>query len=523
MPRGRIAMHLMKDVLRLHHECGRSQREVARSCGVSVGTVNGLLRKAREAGLGWPLPADLDEQQLHERLYGAVPGSQQRPRRETIDFAAMHKELQRRKHLTVQLLWHAYREEYPDGYSYSQYCELYRAWKASRELVMLQPHKPGEKLFVDYCGASVPVYLATGVRQAVVFVAVLGASSYFYVEASWGQDLEAWVGAHVRTFEDLGGVPEVVVPDNLKSGVTKACRYEPVTNRTYREMAHHFGVAVVPARPYRPKDKAKVEKCVQWVEGALLEALRHERFESLPELNAALQRGRQRLVAKPFQKRPETRLELFEQLDRPALRPLPVEPYEYAEWSLARVNIDYHIVVDGHRYSVPCGLVQQQVDVRRTEGCVEVLHQEERVALHVRSRQPGGVTTDAGHRPKSHREQGAWPPERMRQWAGTVGPHTGQVVSELLDKSPFPQEQYRSCLGLIRLGRQIGAERMEAACRRALHYGTVSYRSIQTILDSGADREPLPGGASPVAPVEHENVRGREYYEGPPAGAGREG
>ena len=515
-------MHWIKDVLRLHHECGRFQREVARSCGVSVGTVNRLLRKARKAGLGWPLPEDLDEQQIHERLYGTAAGSQQRPRREELDFAAVHQELQQRKHLTVQLVWHEYREEHPDGYSYSQYCELYRAWKASRNLVMLQQHKPGEKLFVDYCGATVPVYLEAGVREAVVFVAVLGASSYFYVEASWGQDLEAWVGAHVRTFEDLGGVPEILVPDNLKSGVTKACRYEPVTNRTYREMAHYYGVAIVPARPYRPKDKAKAEKCVQLVEQRLLEALRHERFESLWELNAALQQGRERLVARPFQKRPESRRELFEQLDRPALRPLPAERYEYAEWSVARVNIDYHIVVEGHRYSVPCGLVQRQVDVRRTERCVEVLHQGERVALHARSRQRGGVTTTAGHRPKSHREQGAWPPERMQQWAGTVGPFTGEVVSELLDRSQFPQEQYRSCLGLIRLGRQIGAERMEAACRRALHYGTVSYRSIRTILDSGADRKPLESGTRPVEPVEHENVRGREYYEGPSADGSKE-
>ena len=304
--------------------------------------------------------------------------------------------------------------------------------------------------------------------------------------------------------------------------MTKACRYEPVRNRTYREMAHFYGVAIVPARPYRPKDKAKAEKCVQLVEQSLLEALRHERFESLGELNQALRAGRERLTEKPFQKRPESRRELFEQLDRPALRPLPAQRYEYAEWSLARVNIDYHIVVDEHRYSVPCGLVQRQVEVRRTELCVEVLHQGERVALHARKRDRGGVTTDPGHRPKSHREQGDWPPERMKQWAGKVGPYTGAVVSELLDKSPFPQEHYRSCLGLIRLGRQIGAERMEAACQRAMHYGTVSYRSIRAILDSGADRKPLESGTDPVEPVEHENVRGRGYYESPSADGGKE-
>ncbi len=260
MPRGRVAMHLIPEVLRLRHGCGRSQREVARACGVSLGTVNGVLKKAGQAGLGWPLPEGLDEGELHERLYGGAAGIQQRPRREALDFASVHKQLRQRKHLTLQLLWHEYREEEPGGYSYSQYCNLYRQWRTRQDLVMLQEHQPGENLFVDYAGQTVPVHEleADEVREAQVFVAVLGASSYFYAEASWGQDMEAWVGAHVRTFEDLGGVTQVVVPDNLKSGVTKACRYEPVLNRSYREMAHYYGVAIVPARPYRPRDKSMV-------------------------------------------------------------------------------------------------------------------------------------------------------------------------------------------------------------------------------------------------------------------------
>ncbi len=526
MPRGRVAnMYLIEEVLRLHHECGRSQREVARSCGVSLGSVNRLLRKAEAAGLGWPLPDGLDEARLQERLYGRPAGAQpERARREALDFASVQRELRERKHLTLQLLWHEYREVHPDGYSYSQFCELYRQWKTRQDLVMLQEHKAGEKLFVDYAGQTVAVddWETGSEREAYVFVGALGASSYFYTEASWGQDLEAWIGAHVRTFDDLEGVPEVLVPDNLKSGVTKACRYEPVLNRSYKEMARHYGCAIVPARRYRPKDKAKAEKCVQLVEQSLLEALRHQRFTSLAELNEALRAGREKLNGQPFQKRPESRRELFEQLDRPALRPLPAERYEYAEWSVVRVNIDYHVALDGHRYSVPCELVQQQVDVRRTASCVEVLHRGQRVALHRRSAVQGGLTTEPAHRPKSHREHGAWPPERMKQWAGQTGPAIAEVVSRLLDESEYPQERYGSCLGLIRLSRQVGETRMEAAARRALHFNTVSYRSIRAMLDSGADQAPLEDGSGSFQPLEHQNVRGGAYYGEAPASAGGE-
>ena len=515
-----FAMNSIREILRLHHECGRSQREVARSCGLSAGAVNKVLRLAGQAGLSWPLPPDLDEGELFERVYGRPAGARPSARLEAIDFAAVRKELSRRKHLTVQLVWHEYREQNPDGYSYSQYCELYRQWKSRQDLVMLQEHKAGDKLFLDYAGQTVPVEDAeTGqTREAQVFVAVLGASSYFYAEASWGQDVESWIASHVRALSHFGGSVRTLVPDNLKSGVTRACRYEPVLNRSYKDMARHYEMAIVPARPYRPKDKAKVEKCVQWVEQSLLEALRHERFTSLGELNEAIAELRDVLNAKPFQKRPESRLELFEELDRPALRPLPAQRYEYAEWTQGRVNIDYHVAAGRHRYSVPCELVQQQVELRLTASCVEVLHQGRRVALHVRSRVQGGFTTQPAHRPKSHREHGEWPPERLQEWAGTVGPSTGRAVSELLEESEYPQERYGSCLGIMRLARQCGDERMEAAARRALHYGTVSYASIKAMLASGADRQPLEGEPSAGEPVEHDNVRGGRYYGEAPSG-----
>jgi len=525
MPRARIAMHSIEEILRLRHECGCSQREIARSCGLSAGTVNKLLQLAGQAGLSWPLPPELDEAALQQRLYGRPAGAGPSARREAIDFAALHKELIQRKHLTLMLLWQEYREQHGDGYGYSQFCELYRQWKSRQDPVMRQEHKAGERLFVDYAGQTVAIEeAATGqTREAVIFVATLGASSYFYAEASWGQDVACWIGSHVHAFEDFGGVPEILVPDNLKSGVTKACRYEPVLNRSYKEMARHYGVAIVPARAYRPKDKAKVEKCVQLVEQSLLEALRHERFTSLGELNEAIAARRKALNARPFQKRPESRRELFETLDRPALRALPAQRYEYAEWKLGRVNIDYHVAVEGHCYSVPCELVREPVEIRLTASGVEVLHKGRRVAVHARSGKKGGFTTAPEHRPKSHREHGAWPPERMKEWAARVGPSTAAVVGELLDRSPFPQERYRGCLGIMRLARQCGEERMEAAARRALHYRSVSYASIKAILTRGADREPLEGGEPRGgAAVKHDNVRGGAYYGECSGGTGQE-
>ena len=514
-------MDVIEEVLRMRHECGRSQREIARACGLSAGGVNQLLQRADLAGLGWPLPADLDAEGLRERLYGRPSGGRRDPRREALDFAAMHAELSKRKSLTLRQLWREYREAHADGYGYSQYCELYREWKARRSPVMLQEHKAGEKLFVDYAGQTVPVRDAESgaERAAQVFVAVLGASSYCYAEASWGQGEESWLGSHVRALKFFGGSPEILIPDNLKSGVTRASRYEPVVNRAYKELARHYGMAVVPARPYRPRDKAKVEAGVQLVERSVLEALRARRFESLAECNAAIRELVDEINLRPFQQRDGTRRALFEELDRPRLRPLPARAYEYAAWSRARVNVDYHVAVDGHRYSAPCALLREEVEVRLTAGCVELLHNGRRVALHARSRERGGFTTNPEHRPRAHREHGAWPPERMRAWAETVGPHMARLLGRMLDGA-HPQERYGGCLGLIRLAKRYEDGRVEAAARRALHYGTASYAGVKEILQRGADQLALEESPA-AAPVTHGNVRGGAYYGAAAAADGR--
>jgi transposase len=505
-------MRKIQEALRLHFECRRSAREVARSLGVARSTVGEYLRRAQAVGIGWPLPEGLNETELERRLFPpAVPPS--RGVRPEPDWAEVHRDL-RGKGVTLSLLWEEYKATCPDGYRYSWFCERYREWAGRLDLVMRQGHRAGEKLFVDYAGQTVDVvHRATGeVRAAQIFVAVLGASNYTYAEATWTQGLADWVGSHVRAFAYFGGAPQILVPDNLTSGVTRPHRYEPLPNATYREMASGYGCAIIPARVRRPRDKAKAEVGVQVVERWILARLRHRTFFSLAELNAAIAEELERLNARPFKKLPGSRRSLFEEVDRPALKPLPQRPYEYAEWSLSRVHIDYHVEVDSHYYSVPYRLVGQQLEVRRTAGVVEIFHKGVRVASHVRSFRKGGYTTLKEHMPAAHRAHAEWTPERLVRWAKKTGEATAELTGAILSRRVHPQQGFRSCLGLMRLGKTHGPDRLEAACRRALVIGATSYRSVESILKNGLDRAAPPHASNPGPIVQHPNVRGAEYF-----------
>lgn len=505
-------MRKNKEILRLKHEAGLSTRQIARSLSLSHSTVGDLLRRAEAAGLSWPLPEGMDDATLQTLLY---PGNPQPVRsRPEPDMAWIHREL-RRKGVTLQLLWAEYKQAHPDGYQYSQFCQRYHRWRDALDVVLRQTYRAGEKLFVDFAGQTVPVVdPATGeMRQAQIFIATLGASNYTYAEALWSQELGHWIGAHCRAFEFFGGVPAILVPDNLKAGVARASRYEPDVNPTYAEMAAHYGTVVIPARPRHPRDKAKVEVAVQIVERWILAALRHRQFFSLAELNQAIAELLEALNNRPFQKLEGCRRSLFESLDRPALRPLPPQRYEFAEWKKARANIDYHIQVDHNYYSVPYQLVHVELDVRLTGGTVEVFHGGKRVASHARVYGKGQYVTDLQHRPAAHRRHLEWSPSRLIRWAESIGPHTAQLVQAVLDARPHPEQGYRSCLGILRLGKRFTPERLEAAAKRAVTVGAASYRSVQSILQQGLDRLPLPSDQdSPPALPAHANVRGPEYY-----------
>ena len=512
MPRKRLSMRQVHEVLRLKWAVGLSDRQIARSLGLSRPTVAAYVRRAQVAGLSWPLPEGLDAATLEQRLFPAsatlAPTTHLVP-----DWATVHHEL-KRKGVTLFLLWQEYKATTPDGFQYSWFCHAYRAWASKLNLVMRQTHRAGEKLFVDYAGQGIPIINGqTGeVQEAALFIAVLGASNYTYAEATWTQSLPDWIGSHVRTFTALGGVPEIVVPDNLKAAVTRAHRYEPELNRTYADLAHHYGCAVIPARAAKPRDKAKVEVGVQVAERWIVARLRHHTFFTLPEVNAAIQPLLLALNTRPFKKLLGSRQSLFEALDRPALPLLPAQPYEYAEWKRARVNIDYHVEVDGHYYSVPYALVRQQLEVRVSARVVELFHKGTRVASHVRSRLKGHHSTVAAHMPTAHRHYVEWTPQRLIRWAADSGAATAQVVETILASRPHPQQGFRSCLGIMRLGKSYGAERLEAACRRALTIGACSYKSIESILKNGLDRTPLPPLPAAPAPLRHANIRGPEYY-----------
>lgn len=442
-------MRKITEVLRLSHEAGLGQRGIAQALNLGLGTVSTYLKRAREAGISWPLPPDMDERTLGRLLFPSQPLTGQRRFTEP-DFPLVHQEL-KGKGVTKQLLWQEYRQQPPDdGYSYAQFCHRYLEWRGCQQRSMRQIHRAGEKLFVDYCGPTMPVVNpdTCELRQAQVFVAVLGASNYTFACASWSQQQEDWLDAHVQAFEFLGGVPEVVVPDNLKSAVRKTHRYEPDLNPAYQQLAAHYHTAIVPARPYKPKDKAKAEVAVQIVERWIMARLRHQSFFTLASLNQAIRFLLDDLNQRPFKKLPGTRRSQFEQLDRPVLRSLPASRYQYAEIKQARVHIDYHLEYDKHYYSVPHHLVKLAVEVQASSRTVAIYHQGQHVASHPRSHRQGAHSTCTEHMPQAHRAMREWSPERFLRWANDIGRETGQVVQHLLQEKRHQEQSYRRILAL---------------------------------------------------------------------------
>ena len=512
MPGERLSMRKIRDVLRLRFAHGLSQRAIAASVGLSIGAVNSYLGRARMTGLRWPLPDQLGDAELEQLLYPPRPevAADHRP---LADWAAVHREL-RRPNVTLSLLWEEYRAGpgRQDGFGYSWFCELYREWAGRLKPTLRQVHTAGERVFVDFAGQTMEVIdPATGeMRRAEIFVGVLGASNYTFAEATWTQSLPDWIAAHGNMLTFFGGVPRQIVSDNLRAGITRACFYEPLVNRTYADMAAHYGTAIVPARPYKPRDKAKVEVGVQVVQRWILARLRNRRFFSLGELNQAIRELVEELNDRPMRGWDATRRALFEQLDRPALQPLPSAPYEYADWKRCRVNLDYHVEIDKHFYSVPFRLMREQVEARITAKTVEIFHRGKLVATHLRSRRPHRPTTVAEHMPSSHRRYRDWTHERILREAAAVGDDTVALVEIILRSRPHPEQGFRSCIGILGLAKRYDPERLDGACARALALGTRSYSSVAAILKNAQERKP---GREPELPgLLHENIRGPGYY-----------
>jgi transposase len=516
-------MRKIKEVLRLHHEIHLSERRIADICLIGKGTVQRYLERAAAAGLAWPLPEELDDAQLEKLLFPPPPPPAPAGQRPLPDFTKVHHELKSNRSVTLQLLWEEFKESAPEGINYSWFCDQYREWAGHLDVVLRQDHRAGEKMFVDHAGDRIAVTDSqTGQsRPAYLFVAVLGASNYTYAEATWTRDLADWIGSHTRTLQFFGGCTRLVVPDQWRAGVSQPCYYDPEINRTYHDWATHNGVAVVPARPRSPRDKAKVEQGVLLVQRWVGAVLRKRQFFSLAQLNEAIHPLLDKLNQKPFHKLPGSRVEWYEKLDRPALQPLPSQPYVFAQWQKVRVRLDYHVEVDGHFYSAPYQLAQQQVEIRYTATAVEILYRGKRVASHVRSTQPGNTTFPA-HQPKSHQKYLEWNPTRLLEWAGTVGLYTVRFVEGLLTLKPHPEGGYRVAMGLLPLARQYGPQRLEPACMRAVCYKLYRLANIRSILATGLDQQPLPQLVPKPAPVEHDNIRGAGYYGADLCDAGSE-
>ena len=509
-------MKKIKEVLRLKWDLGLSNRDIANSIQISPSTIGDCLKRVAHAKLEWPLPANMDDERLEQMLYSPIRNRTPAGSHD-IDWSHINLEL-KRKGVTRELLWHEYKQEHPGGINYSRFCELYRSWQQTIDYSMRQNYKLGRYLFIDYAGQTIPIITDVDTGETIdaqIFVATFGASNYTFAEATATQSLPDWVGSHRRAFNYFGGVPEILVPDNLRSGVHKAHRYEPDLNPTYADMAEHYGVAVIPARVAAPRDKAKAEQAVLHIERQILAKLRNRTFFSVYELNEAIKPLLEEINSKQFQKLPGSRKSQFETLEKVTLKALPAIPYVFAEWKKAKPGIDYHIALDGHYYSVPYTLIQKKLDVRYTQNTVEVFYKSKRVASHKRSYQKGGSTTLTEHMPKAHQEHAKWTPHRIISWAKNNGESTAKLAEQIIAGRKHPQQGFRSCLGIIRLGKSYGNERLEKACQRALTIGAYSYKSVQSILKNSLDQVALPVKQPQhhVTERNHEYVRGQNYFQ----------
>ena len=506
-------MRNLREILRLRLQASLSLRQIKSSQRVSLGAVQKIVSQAEAQHLDWSMIEPLDDQQL-ARLFYPESDTRASPLFQLPDWVSMHQEL-RHKGMTKHLLWEEYTQQYPNRcYSYPQYCFLYQQWVKKQKRSMRQIHKAGDKLFVDYAGQTMPVVngLTGEIRHAQIFVAVLGASNYIFSEATWTQSLPDWLGSHARAFEFLGGVPRLVVPDNLKSGVTTPCRYDPDINRNYQQLAAHYGVAIMPARPYKPQDKAKAEVGVQIIERWILARLRHQTFFSLAELNHCIKALLEAVNHKPFKQLKGSRAEWFESLDRPALQPLPKQRYQYTDIKTVKVNVDYHIQYDQHLYSVPHHLVGEKLELHAKDQLIELYFQHQRVTSHVRSYRPG-ITTVPEHMPKRHEKHHQWSAGRLMNWAQDIGDEVLLWVKAQLQQKQHEQQAYRVCLGLLNLSRRYPADRLNRACTIANQNRLYRLKQIKSILQSNQDQ--LLSETSqqlPLLPQAHENIRGPKHF-----------
>lgn len=511
MAQERISMRKIKEVLRLYYEAKVSQNSIAKVVSIGRYSVQQYLLRFRASGLSWPLTEDISEEELERRLFpGKKTFSGKKPE---LDYEYLLREI-RRPDATLGVLWEEYKQQNPAGYHYSYFCDLFNQYRNRVNSSMRQEHKAGEKTFVDFGDSPLKIITAdTGEELATkIFVSVWGASTYMYAESSFGEGLPDWIRLNVNAVEYFGCCSKAIVPDNLKAAVNKACKYEPELNPTYAEFAEHYGTVIYPARPYKPKDKSRAETGVKLAKRWILFRLRHRVFYSLAELNEAIWELLEQFNQKPMKKFKKSRKELFEQLDQPHALSLPPTRYEFAQWKKALVQFNYHVSYSGHEYSVPYTLIHKTVEIRASANTIEIHYRGKRIYSHLRSAINHGYTTVVSHMPPSHQQYLEWTPQRIKHWAQRYGPAVSALVEKIMESRKFPEQAYKSCLGIIRLENKFTAQRLNLACQRALEYQAFSYRSIVNILQRGLDKQPLSTTNQNQPQINHENIRGARYY-----------
>jgi transposase len=500
-------MRKLKEVARLSLELNLGVRPIARACNISTSTASVYLERLKQLGATYQEIGAMDEDAFSGLLFPKT----EKASKPLPDLDYLNREL-KKKGVTLQLLYEEYKRDNPDGYERTQFYHLYHEWVKKGDPVMRFTHKAGEKMFVDFSGDKA-VYQdpVTGKAiEAELFISVLGASSYLFARAVPDQTKESFVDCNMRAFEYYGGCPECVVPDNLKGAVTKACYYDPEINKTFAAMAEHYHIAVLPTRTGKARDKAKVENGVLQAQRRILAALRNMTFFSLTELNKAIYEATEKLNRRPMTLINKSRYDLFTEIEKPVLRPLPSERFVIASWKKAKVHIDYHVPVEKTYYSVPYTLIGQIVDIRYTSSVVEIYHHNKRVASHMKITKPGAFVTENLHMPHEHRRYLEWTPARIKLWGEKIGPHTRELMDQIMEHKDHPEHGFRGCLGIIRLSKTYSPERVENACKRALELQAYNYKSVKSLLERSLEN---------LTPTEnknivslHANIRGKSYY-----------
>lgn len=511
-----VLMCKLKQVIRLKMH-GQSRKSIIKAVGVSKNTVKKYLQLIESNTWDHEWLLSLEDNEL-ENLFSKPPQDHAERFMSLNSMMSYFSGELKRVGVNRWVLWGEYKSKYPDGYSYSQFCFYLQQYEKAKSATMHFEHEPGDKIFIDYAGKKLSIVNRdTGeIKEVEVFVATLGFSQYTYVEASISQKKGSFIRSTENALHYIGGVPKVIVCDNLKSAVTKASRYEADINADFYDFANHYKTAILPTRSLKPKDKALVEKSVSIVYSRIYAKLRDMVFHTIEDLNMAIKELLKAYNNALFQGKDYSRIHRFETEEKHLLSPLPPDRYQLKEYYEVQVQKTSHVQIskDKHYYSVPYRHIGDKVKIICDQSIVEIYYNTERIAIHSRSYIPYKYTTIKEHIPSTHQFVASWNPERFIKWATSIHPDVEQYIRKILDSKAYPEQTYRSCVGILTMEKKIGKERLIAACQRASYFQLYNYKIISNILKGNLEmlKPEEETSVQMILPL-HENIRGAEYYQ----------